>query len=186
MPRLPSFMLLGALALGGCAGALQTMTSEYPQTVNTARGSLQEAAAAGPVLLEVRDNPFSADVARMLAEAASETSIGIRVRFTADRAQAGNSATRLVVQFSPAPGTDAATVCDSSRPVPKVDVAGRLTALVAFCDRAQPVLSMAAFGARPESAEAPVIRNLAEQAMLRMFVSSGANRESPSDFWPDL
>jgi hypothetical protein len=178
--------LIALALLGGCAGALQTMTSEYPQTVNTARGHLQGAAAAGPVLLEVRDNPFSADVARALAGAASATSVGMRVRFTSDRGQAANPDTRLVVQFSPAPGTDAATVCDSSRPVPKVDVAGRLTALVAFCDRAQPILSMAASGARPESGDAPVIRNLAEQAMLRMFVSSGANRESPSDYWPDF
>ncbi|MBM3546719.1 MAG: hypothetical protein FJX54_07190 [Alphaproteobacteria bacterium] len=186
MRRIPALALLGSLALGGCAGALQTMTNEYPQTVNTARGSLQNAAAAGPVLLEVRDNPFSADVARTLAEAASATSIGMKVRFTLDRAQAANPGVRLVVQFSPAPGTSSAAVCDASRPVSKVDVAGRMTALVAFCDRAQPILSMAASGARPESGDAPVIRNLAEQAMLRMFVSSGDSRESPSDFWPDL
>jgi hypothetical protein len=179
-------VLLVPILLGGCAGMMRTITSEYPETITTARGTLQEAAAAGPVLLEVRDNPYSADVARTLAEAASATSIGFKVRFTSDRAQAANPAVRLVVQFSPAPGVDSTAVCDASRPVARAETADRLTALVTFCDRVRPILSMAASGAKPDRADAPVIRTLAEQAMLRMFVSSGANQESPSDFWPDL
>lgn len=187
--RVPAFLLLALLApvaLGGCAGMLQTMTSEYPQTVSTARGNLQEAAAAGPVLLEVRDNPFSADVARTLAEAASATSVGFRVRFTPSRAEAANPRTRVVVQFSPAPGIDSALVCDASRPVARAEDPGRLTALVVFCDGARPILSMTAAGIRPDRADAPVIRTLAEQAMLRMFIGSGADQEGQGDYWPDL
>ena len=57
-------LVLAAFALAGCAGMVRTMTSEYPQTSAVARDNLQDAAAAGPVLLEVRDNPLSGDVAR--------------------------------------------------------------------------------------------------------------------------
>jgi len=187
MLRYAPAALLALTLLGGCAGALQTMTNEYPQTVNTARGNLQDAAAQGPVLLEVRDSPFSDDdVARILADAASATSIGFQVRFTSDRARAAKPERRIVVQFSPAAGISSAAVCDASRPVPLSESATRLTALVTFCDHARPILSMAAWGARPDRADAPVIRSLAEQAMLRMFIGSGANHEGFGEFWPDF
>ena len=91
---------------------------------------------------------------------------------------------RLVVQFSPAAGVDSATVCDAAHPVAKAPT-GELSALVAFCDRARPILSMAAAGPRADGPNAPVIRNLAEQAMMRMFSSSTSLHESPSDYWPD-
>lgn len=177
---------LAALAfLAGCAGSLRTVTYEYPLTVSAARINLQDAAASGPILLEVRDSPFTGDVARALAEAASETSVGFKADFTTDRARAGKPGTRLVVQFSPAPGVGSAEVCDSSRPVAKAPDSNQLSALVAFCNMAQPILSLAAVGARPEGSEAPLLKNLAEQAMIRMFSASTSLHESPSDYWPD-
>ncbi|MSP49325.1 MAG: hypothetical protein EXQ95_08370 [Alphaproteobacteria bacterium] len=178
-------VLLVLTALGGCADGLRTMTYEYPQTVNSARVNLHDAAVKGPMLLEVRDNPFGGDVARPLAEAASETSVGFKVRFVTERSQAANADTRLVVQFSPASGVSSAEVCDPSRAVAKAPDPVQLSALVAFCAGARPIISMTAVGARPERPDAPVIRNLAEQAMIRMFSSSTSLHESPGDYWPD-
>ncbi len=178
-------LVLAAFALAGCAGMVRTMTSEYPQTSAVARDNLQDAAAAGPVLLEVRDNPLSGDVARSLAAAASAASVGFNVRFTTDRAQAGRSDFRLVVQFSPAPGIGAAEVCDSSRPVARVATDG-LSAVVAFCKQAQPILSLTAVGPRADGPDAPVIRHIAEQAMMRMFIPSGSSHDAPGDYWPDI
>src|SRR5262245_8116510 len=124
-------VLVTLLALGGCAGMMRTMTNEYPQTVSTARGILQEAAAAGPVLLEVRDTLFYADVPQVLAEAASATSIGFMVKFTPHRTEAAKPDIRVVFQFSPVAGSDAASVCDPLLRVARVDEIGRLNALVA-------------------------------------------------------
>ena len=181
-------LLIPALAtaalLSGCSGMVRTVLHEYPQTSAVARDLLQDAAAAGPVLLEVRDNPFSGDVARSLAAAASATSVGFTARFTTDRAQAGRSDFRLVVQFSPAPGVSAAEVCDSSRPVAKTPTEG-LTAMVAFCKQAQPILATAAVAPKADGPDAPVVRQIAEEAMLRMFIPSGS-RDTPGDFWPNL
>lgn len=175
--------LLAATLLSGCAGMVRTTTYEYPHTAAVARDSLQDAAAAGPVLLEVRDNPFASDVARSLAQAASATSVGFKVQFTTDRAQAGRSDFRLVVQFSPAQGVGAVEVCDSSRPVAKAPTDG-LTAVVAFCKQAQPILAMAAVAPKSEGPDAPAVRQIAEEAMLRMFVPGGGR--DAGDFWPDL
>ena len=183
--RLIAPVFATAVLLSGCAGMVRTVTYEYPQSSAVARENLQDAAAAGPVLLEVRDNQFAGDVARSLAQAASATGVGFNVQFTTDRAQAGRSDFRLVVQFSPAPGVSAGEVCDSSRPVAKAPTDG-LTAVVAFCKEAQPILAMAAVAPKAEGPDAPVVRQIAEQAMMRMFIPSGQNHNSPGDFWPDI
>ncbi len=178
--------LLALTSLAGCAGMVRVVTYEYPQSTETARANLQEAAAAGPVLLEVRDNPFTGDVARSFAAAASETSVGFRASFTTDRALAAQRDVRLVVQFSPAPGITSFEVCDPSRPVAKAAPSGYLTALVAFCNRNHPILSAVTYAGKVEGAESPVIRHMAEQAMIRMFIPSGYSRDNPGDLWPDI
>ena len=178
--------LAALVLLGGCSGMVRTVTYEYPPTSAVARNNLQDAATSGPVLLEVRDNPFTGDVARRLAEAASQTSVGIKVQFTAEPARAGKTDFHIVVQFDPAPGVSSAEVCDPSRPVAKASASSELTALVAFCKRAQPIMSLVAAATRPDGANAPVIGTIAEQAMLRMFSSGLQEQSNGSDFWPDL
>lgn len=178
--------LIGLSALAGCAGMVRVVTYEYPQSVETARANLQDAAAAGPVLLEVRDNPFAGDVARSFAAAASATSVGFRASFTTDRALAAKPDIRLVVQFSPASGVTSLQVCDPSRPVAKAVPGEDLIALVAFCNRNQPILSAVTYAGKVEGAESPVIRHMAEQAMIRMFIPSGTSRDNPGDLWPDV
>lgn len=185
--HLPAVTALAMLAgLAGCADMVRTVTYEYPQTADVARGNLKDAAAAGAVLLEVRDSPFAGDVARPFATAASETSVGFKVHFTTERAQAAKPDFRLVVQFYPAPGVGSAEVCDASRPVARMTPGDGLTALVAFCNRSQPILSVATYAGKVEGPDAPVIRRMAEQAMMRMFIPSGQNRDSSGDFWPDF
>lgn len=177
-------VLLAATLLAGCAGTVRTVTSEYPQSSAVARDLLQDAAASGPILLEVRDSPVPGDVARAMAVAASATSVGFKARFTTNRAEAARPDFRLVVQFSPAPGIGAAEVCDSSRPVARTATDGT-TAVVAFCKQAQAILSMTAMAPKADAADAPVIRQIAEQAMLRMFIPFGL-QDTPGDYWPDI
>ncbi len=178
--------LLALTSLAGCAGMVRVVTYEYPQSAEVARANLQDAAAAGPVLLEVRDNPFAGDVARSFATAASETSVGFKASFTTDRTRAAKPEVRLVVQFSPAPGITSVEVCGPSRPVAKALSGDDLIALVAFCNGSQPILSAVTYAGKVEGAESPVIRQMAEQAMIRLFIPSGHSRDNPGDLWPDI
>ncbi len=184
LPALAGLLALGSLA--GCADMVRTVTYEYPQSSDVARGTLLDAAAAGPVLLEVRDNPFAGDVARSFAAAASETSVGFTASFTTDRSRAARPDVRLVVQFFPAPGVSSAEVCDSSRAVARTAPGGNLAVLVAFCNRSQPILSVAAYAGKVDGPDSPVIKRMAEQAMMRMFIPSGHSRDNPGDLWPDF
>lgn len=183
LPALAGLLALGSLA--GCADMVRMVTYEYPQSTDVARGTLMDAAASGPVLLEVRDNPFAGDVARSFAVAASETSVGFTANFTTDRARAARPDFRLVVQFFPAPGVSSAEVCDSSRPVARTAPGDNLAVLIAFCNRSQPILSVVAHAGRVDGPDSPVIKRMAEQAMMRMFIPSGHSRDNAGDLWPD-
>ncbi len=184
LPAVTALAMLGGLA--GCADMVRTVTYEYPQSTDVARGTLMDAAAAGPVLLEVRDNPFSGDVARSFAAAASETSVGFTASFTTDQARAARPDFRLVVQFFPAPGVGSAEVCDSSRPVARTAPGDNLAVLIAFCNRSQPILSVSAHAGKVDGPDSPVIKRMAEQAMMRMFIPSGHSRDNPGDLWPEF
>lgn len=175
--------VLAVLSVAGCAeDGVRTVSYPHPQTSSVARLYLQEAAARGPVLLEVRDNPFARDVARPMAEAASRTSVGFLAPFTADRGAAGPTDYRVVVQFDPAPGTPSAAVCDRDRAVGRAADPRQVTALVAFCHRNGPVLSLVAWGPRPDSADSLTIRRMTEQAMIRMFTPEPLDKETPIRF----
>jgi hypothetical protein len=63
----------------GCTGnTVSTIVHPYPFTLTDARGALQDVGASGPVLLEVRSNPFPEDAAPPIAEAASHAAPTIR------------------------------------------------------------------------------------------------------------
>jgi hypothetical protein len=169
------------LALSGCAGQVRTVTYGFPQTTSTARLYLQDAAAHGPVLLDVRDNPFREDVATPFALAASNSVIGIPVRFTTDPAQAARPEFRVVVQFNPGP-VGAGEACGPTRPRGSGPAAGELTALVAFCHQFQPVLALHAAAPPTDRADSPAIRELAQQSMLRMFAPEADDRNDRDPF----
>ena len=170
--------VIAVATLAGCAGTVSTVTYPFPYTSSAARVYLQDAATRGPMLLQVRDNPFPEDVARPIAEAASRTSIGISVRFTANPAEAAKPDYWMVVQFDPEPGASSAGVCDPRRPVGRASSPGRLNALVVFCHASGPILSLTAQAPRPEHADSPIIRELTEQAMLRMFTPEPQDRDN--------
>jgi hypothetical protein len=174
---------IAAFALAGCAGMVRTVAYHYPLPAATARVHLHDAGAAGPVLLEVRGNPFAEDVARPFAAAASHTVIGLGTTFTADRAAAAKPAYRLVVQFHPADRATIGDVCDPARPVAQSRQADRLTALVVFCHGTQPLLSVSQVAPAADRPDAPVIRSLAQQAVLQMFPPERLSE--PDDYWPD-
>lgn len=179
MTRILAVSILVLGALGGCADGVSIVPHHYPYPPSTASGYLRDAGAAGPVLLEVRDNPFAGDVAGPLAEAASRTSVGFLTRFTTVRSEASRPEYRMVVQFDPATGTTSAGVCDPTQPAGLRSSTSRLNALIAFCHQNRPILSVMASAPRPDRPDSPFIREFAEQAMLRMFIREPDGNDNP-------
>jgi hypothetical protein len=178
--RVSSFASILALgALFGCANSVSTVSDAAPHPPSAARGILQDAAAVGPVLLEVRDDPFAGRGATSFAEAASRTSVGFPARFTLDPAAAAKPDIRLIVQFDPADGVSGFNACDPVRPDgPRAG--GPLRAIVVLCKDFRPIRAIAAAAPRPDRADAPAIRDLAEQSMLRLFAREPQGSDSPS------
>lgn len=166
--------------LGGCANGVSTVSDVSPHPPSVARGILQDAAAFGPVLLEVRDDPFAGRGAASFADAASRTSVGFLTQFTLDSAAAAKPDVRLIVQFDPAEGVSGFNSCDPVRPGGPRAVGGPIRAILVLCKAFQPIHSIAAAAPRPDRADAPVIRDLAEQSMLRMFTREPLGSDSPS------
>jgi hypothetical protein len=179
----PPPLLVGLLFLAGCTGMVRTMAYPFPQPAMAARVILQDAGATGPVLVEVHGNPFPTDIAAPIAAAASGTIPGLGTRFTASPAAAARPDTRLVVQFQPGDHVTAEQICGplplAPRPGP-----GQLVAFTVFCQGPRPVLSAMQWAPLPENANSPIIREMAEQAVLRMFVTNN-DSVAPDDYWPD-
>jgi hypothetical protein len=181
MRRVLAPALVSLAALSACTGGtVSTMTYPSPFTLTSARGALQDAGSFGPVLLQVRGNPFPEDVAQPIAETASRTSVGFLTRFTTDPVMAARPDYRVVVQFDPDPRLPAAVVCDPRLPTFQTPTPGELTALVVFCRETMPMLALTARAPRPEHADSPVVRDIAQQAMLRMFGGEPRGADSPS------
>src|SRR6185503_11737171 len=104
MHRSLAAAVFGGILLAGCATAVTIVSSPAPNPSSVARIFLQDAGATGPVLLEVRDNPFREDVGLPIAEAASHTALGFNTRFTTSPSEAARPDYRIVVQFDPEPG----------------------------------------------------------------------------------
>lgn len=85
----------------------------------------------------------------------------------------------MVVQFDPKTGTSSTGVCDPTQPDGHRSATGRLNALVAFCHQSRPILAVTASAPRPDQADSPIIRELAEQAMLRMFIREPGDNNNP-------
>lgn len=134
---IPALLVLGPPLLAACAGP----EIDPPPTFNAreARLRLEDAAAEGPVLLEVR----GADSAAWADRLAADLERGIRfttVRFTADPAEAGDPGFRVVALTPPGPGLRAAEACagggdgaGAARP------AGGGAFMLVACDEAGPL-----------------------------------------------
>jgi hypothetical protein len=191
IPHRPPFGLALLALVGvvlGCADAIRTVVDQHPKDARTARVYLHSASAEGPVLLQIRDNPFPGTdrtVASAMARAASHTVTGLNVRVTDDAAAAFDRDYRLVVAFNPGPTVTSEVVCGPSRPmVPKVS-ADRLTAMVAFCYRDAPVVSIDVVAPPASGPDAPVLGQMVQRAMLDMFPPVGQARDGSTVFWPD-
>jgi hypothetical protein len=185
MSRLrPAIAALVALSLAGCAGMTRTVAHQYPQPATAARIILQDAGASGPVLVEVRGNPFAGDIAAAFAAGASGAAPGLPAGFTPHPAAAPRPDTRLVVQFYPGERMTADQVCGPAAAGAQRRSPDQLTAFIVFCQGARPVLAAMQWAPLPDNAQSPIIGQMAEQAVLRMFVTDN-DSVSPSDYWPD-
>jgi hypothetical protein len=184
-PRLLAGIAVLALAASsGCTGMTRTVSYQFPQTATAARVILQDAGAAGPVLIEARNSPFAGDVAAPLAAAASRTIPGLGTVFTADRAAAPRADHRLIFQFHPGDHVTANQVCGPTPLAAQPVSRDQLVTFVVFCQGPRPVLAAMQWAPMPQGIDSPVIRGMAEQAVLRMFVTDN-DTNSPSDYWPD-
>ncbi|MBI1776169.1 MAG: hypothetical protein HYR63_12555 [Proteobacteria bacterium] len=164
---------LGLVAVGllSCTG-LRTINYGQPYQPTSARSFLGWAASAGPVLLEVRDNPFPVPppvVASTIATAAFGVIPGIPARFTADPAEAGRPEWRVVYDFNVAPSTSSAQICDPNVPARRVATTDQLTALVVFCNETRPIIAAGAWSAPIPGSESPLFRQFARHSMATLF-----------------
>jgi hypothetical protein len=138
---------LGAAALaalvGGCGDGPSTVPGGYRSAATWS--TFFAATASGPLLLDLRGNPFggSGDGLRTRVIEAMSTAIPARpFRLTADPGAAASPGVRVVVALGAPPSLDAAELCAGREPPAAGPVAGpvagsspgRVELLAAFCD----------------------------------------------------
>lgn len=130
------------------------------------------AATGGPLLVEVRGNPFGGSaeaVAREITGAIGATFTEPWLRFTSDPAAASSKETRLIWLLDPQPGFNADLVCAGE--LPGLDAGRRVTQIRAvFCHRGRTLSAAYGWMRRPDSVGDPKWRNLMSQ-MARQLLS---------------
>jgi hypothetical protein len=129
-------------------------------------------AAGGPLLLEVRGDPFRTGrdaVAAEVASAVSATFTEPWLRFTIRDAEAASTDLRLVWLLDPQSGFNADRVCAGE--LPALDAGRRVMEIRAvFCHRGRPLSAVHGWMRRPEAASDPKWRGLISQ-MARQLLS---------------
>ncbi len=115
---------LGALVLVSCAagGKVRTVNWGHPYPPSTARSFAAWAGSGGPLLVELRNNPYPdppQQVASIIAEAATASYVLPGARFTANPNEAWHPDWRMVFAFKPAGGDWYALIvfCNDWRPI---------------------------------------------------------------------
>jgi hypothetical protein len=134
--RWPVVLFFGVL-LSGCGGGVGG------EVQNPARRAL--AAAARPVLLVLKGNPFEMDEARLNALVSSEMAAGVTgmsAEFTTSPARAAAPDPRLVLILDPLAEPAPAALCAAPEAAPTAPASDRLRVVGAFCQGDQ-LLGMA-------------------------------------------
>ena len=189
---MPSFfriasVSLAAIGLMSCSG-VRTVNYGQPYQPLAARSFLHWAGSAGPVPIEVRNNPFPESnevVASVIADAASDRVAGLTTRFTADAGEAPHPDWRVVYAFNVAPSTAAARICDPSQPTQPGGSRDTLTVLVVFCNETKPIISAGVWSPPIAGPATPEFRSLAQHGMTDLFPPEfmGIDRDQPD--WPE-
>lgn len=152
---------LAALAVAGCASPVRLGPAADP---GRTRSLLAEAAAAGPVRLELNALPATEGGTldrRAIAAAAARGARGLAVRFAEPPAATGPA--RLLLVFDPPQGLSASAVCNAPALPAPARAGGPTRLLAVFCDGGGYVADATAeaTGRSPEEIERLVWRTTA-------------------------
>jgi hypothetical protein len=132
-------------------------------------------AGAGPLLVEVRGNPFRAGsdtVANGVASAVAATFTEPWLRFTTSVADAGSRDMRLIWLLDPQAGFNADRVCEGE--FPALDAGKRVMEIRAvFCHRGRPLSAVHGWMRRPETVDDPKWRGLISQMSRQLLSGRG-------------
>jgi hypothetical protein len=167
--------LLGALGLGSCGDGPVSQTT-YVRTA----GSWNEfvyASSDGPVLVEIRNNPWG--IGREMLEgsilSAMEGAIGERIaRYTTDPAQAPHANYRVILLFQPPKMAGARELC-ANEPiaVQPASEPGRLDLLAAFCHKGEKVAEVVSWARKITGPEDRRFELLIGQTTRHLFLREG-------------
>jgi hypothetical protein len=172
-PRTITTIFTAAAALIGCdegpSSNLSFTSTPDVWSFVTAAGS------AGPLLVDVRGNPFDAPDAMVAGEvlkAISTTFTEPWLQFTTDAARAGSRDVRLIWLLDPQSGFNADAVCAGEFPALKAD--RRVTEIRAvFCQRGKPLSAVHGWVRRPDTGGDPKWRNLISQMSRQLLTGRG-------------
>ncbi|CAA7623367.1 hypothetical protein [Magnetospirillum sp. UT-4] len=173
---LKRLLSLGAAAIAAVASACEEGPASVaggwrsPATWST----MVHASASGPMLVEVRGDPFGLgreDLAAAAAQAMTNQIIGRALAFTADRDAAPKPQYRVVLAFGPAPDASPDQLCDGSVATAR-ESGEKITVLAVFCDRGQRLASVTGWVARVEGVADKRFRQLLGQMVRELFGSA--------------
>lgn len=122
-------------------------------------------AATGPLLVDVRGNPFAAPdaaVAADVTDAIDRTFTEPWLKFTTDPEAAASKETRLIWLLDPQAGFNADLVCTGE--LPALGAGRRVTEVRAvFCHRGRPLAAVHGWVRKPERSDDPKWRQLISQ-----------------------
>jgi hypothetical protein len=175
MARFPKFIgLLSAVAaLFGCDEGPSSNVS-FTSTPDV-WSFVTATAAGGPLLVEVRGNPFGGAgdaVARAVTRAVAATFTEPWLRFTGSAADAASTEFRLIWLLDPQPGFNADLTCAGEFPAP--DAGRRVMEIRAiFCHRGRPLSAVHGWMRRPATVDDPKWRGLISQMSRQLLSGRG-------------
>jgi hypothetical protein len=172
-PRSVTALFAAVAALFGCdegpASNLSLTSTPDVWSFVTATGS------TGPILVDVRGNPFSAPdatVAGDVAAAIAGTFTEPWLKFTTDPEGAASRETRLIWLLDPQSGFNADLVCTGE--LPALNAGRRVTEIRAvFCHRGRPLSAVHGWVRKPERIDDPKWRQLISQMARQLLTGRG-------------
>jgi hypothetical protein len=131
--------------------------------------------ASGPLLVDVRGNPFNAPdrmIAEEVARAIGATFTEPWLHVTTDPERAASKDTRLIWLLDPQAGFNADAACAGE--LPALGAGRRVTEIRAvFCHRGRPLSAVHGWMRRPETGGDPKWRNLTSQMARQLLTGRG-------------
>jgi hypothetical protein len=136
MKRIMAVGVVAASVLSACAGP---STIGPPRREAATWSEMIYASSQGPMLVDVRGQPFGGNIAPKVAAMMSGQVPQHPFDFTTDPTRAPHPDKRVVVAFNPAPSVSEYDLCANRDSALADGGAGHIAVRAAFCDHAQPL-----------------------------------------------